>query len=514
MDFSEGMGLAAAGCGLLWLGLQLLARGALRACTDALPGWLNWMDAHPRRALAGGALAGVVAQSSAAVLSPTLGVLNSGLLRLEGGLWLLAGLSTGAVATGWLALASAQPGWPEELAWALLALGMLAAPRGGQRQRGIARMLLGAGLLLHGLTLLASGLAGIAAQLELPDTAPLAGTALGALLLGFAGAAWLRAASVVIALAFTALTAGMIPIWAAALALVGATLGTLPDALAALRHGTAATRRLALAHLGLACVQASAGIALLPVFLLSALPPSSLTLALFHSGLLMISLLLLLPLSGMAREALSRLFAGQDEDPATPHSLDDHITTLPSLARQALRLEAERLLQSARAALLPPLSSPASAMEAPLAWQAIDTLGSALLARVHALPEDLRDGMAEGLHGLTEAGELLAQLSPGCEDHQLPHQAYELRYRHLEAVRRLLGLLTLQRSPADIEGSLDALEEKHWQCREALIDAGEAQHLPLRLVAGELERLAQLQALARRMAWVHACFSTADPEQD
>jgi phosphate:Na+ symporter len=171
---------------------------------------------------------------------------------------------------------------------------------------------------------------------------------LGFLLGGMLVTAVTQSSSAALAIFITAAAEAVIPMDAAAAAIIGANLGTTSTALLAALNATSNARRVALGHIAFNLVAACLALATLPwllagIALVAGEAGVAPQLALFHTVFNLLGLAVALPLAGRLADLLERMFRSAEEDLARPRHLDATAAGVPDLAIAALWLELARL---------------------------------------------------------------------------------------------------------------------------------------------------------------------------
>lgn len=342
------------GIGLFLLGMWLMTDGLKLAAGPALQRILARSTGTRGRAFLSGLAITALVQSSSVVTVAAIGFINAGLLTLTGVLWVLFGANVGTTMTGWLVAIAGVDLRIEAYALPLVGIGMVLHLTAGQGQRrgplGLA--LAGFGTLFLGIDVLRDAFAGVGSELELPGvgSGPLALVA--QVLAGAALTVLMQSSSAALAVALTAAQGGVLPIEAAAAAVVGANVGTTVKALLAAAGATPNARRAALGHVLFNLLTAAVALAILPALIAGILAARTaldldsgpaVTLALFHTVFNVLGVLLMWPLADRLAAFLGGRFRSHEEDSARPRHLDESVLAVPELALQALERELRRM---------------------------------------------------------------------------------------------------------------------------------------------------------------------------
>ncbi len=352
------------------LGLFLFAMGLIEEALEAVSGpafrrFIRRNTDHPLMGAASGTMATAVLQSSSLVGLMTLALVGAGVIRLRNALGIIFGANLGTTATGWIV---ATLGFKLDLDAAALPLiglgGTLAIAVASQRFRAYARIGLGIGLLLLGLSFMKSAVGDVDELIEPEFLAGLSPA--GFFLFGIVFSAVVQSSSATMMVTLAALHGGIIDLPSAAAVAIGADLGTTATLLLGAFKGNPAKKRVAAGHFLFNVVTDLLAFALrVPLLAVVAWFALSdlLSLVAFHSLFNLLGVLLFLPLTTRFANLLERLF----ED--TPHTVNRHLSPealdVVEAALEAVQLETGHLLARAirqnRLAFEPPLPVPEQA---------------------------------------------------------------------------------------------------------------------------------------------------------
>ena len=435
------------GAGLVLLGISLLTDGLKLAAGPALQRLLDQATQTPLRGLAAGVSVTALVQSSSAVTLAAIGFVNAGLLQLGQALWVLFGANVGTTMTGWLVAFVGLEFKIDRLALPLLGLGMalrLSSPDG--RRGGVGLALAGFGLLFIGIDVLRENFLAQAGTLALPTE--MASSIPMLLFSGVLITVLMQSSSASLALVLTAAQGGLLPMQAAAAAVIGANIGTTVTAVLGAAGATSNARRPAAAHVAFNVLAGAVAFALLPWLLtsvaalratlgLAAAPAADL--ALFHTSFNVLGVVLMWPLAPHLVRWLERVFRTAEEDESRPRFLDHTLLTLPDLALAALDRELRRLggfaARTVAAALVQPVPDRSA------------------LALARVVSSRLQRAVAEFVSHLTRA-----DLTPATA-RQMPRVLRIARYYDEAAAAASLAATTAgQSGPRPPLMSLDALQ--------------------------------------------------------
>lgn len=524
----EGLG----GLALFLFAMALMTEGLTAFAGTGLRRLLGRWTSTPLRGVAAGMLVTGMVQSSSAVTVATIGFVNAGLLNLRQALGVVYGTNVGTTMTGWLVSLVGFGFKIEAFALPMVAAGVaLRLAARGARRRGLGDALVGFGLFFLGLAFLREAFGGMADALA--PGAMAAGSGWMYVLVGFGATVLTQSSSAAIAMVLSAAASGVLPLESAALAVIGANLGTTSTALLAVLRATAAARRLAVAHVAFNALAALVALSILP-FMLGAVAwladaleversPAA-VLALFHTVFNVLGVLLALPLTARLAAGLERLFRSAEEDAARPRHLDRTLFATPHLALVALRAELARVrdlvLDRVRLALAPPHVLPAEAAAIPaLAASVTDFVGG---LRARGAPHDLAGEPAAALVALRELrdtaqrADALAGLARRAASDADPAVVAPIRAL-LAAVDALVGAcagpaLHDARAP---DAALDRVEESYRVAKAALLDAAVDGRRSAEDVDATLDLLWAARRLARQLAkasrWLREARKDAAP---
>lgn len=506
------------GLGLFLLGMTLMTEGLKIAGGRALRHILSdWTSTRLRGLLSGAAITALV-QSSSAVTLATIGFANAGLLMLGQAIWIIFGANLGTTMTGWLVALVGLEIRIESFALPLVGIGALLhlfAPH--TRSKSLGTAVAGFGLLLLGIGVLRDSFVGVSAAIDLGALAQpgLLGS-MAMVVIGAVLTVVMMSSSASTALIITAAMSGVVPLPAAAAAIIGANLGTSVKAVFAALGATANARRVAAAHVIFNLVIAVAAFLLLPVFLFGvdrmagANPPPAPLLALFHTAINFIGVALMVPIEPRMTAFLLGRFRAGEEEIAIPRYLDRSTTGVPDLALRALIMELERLgattLAIGRAAVGPGTPDAKQiAREREAVGVLVDTVSEfSHHVALGQVPENIVEAFTDGVRvaqydlAIVECATAIAGLRrpTGPQLHQ------EIAARRHSWQQRVVLLLEL----ADTMGGgfdADAAEALHTEVegdyhtlKQAILRAGTAGALSV----PEMERQLSLISQARRMA--------------
>lgn len=358
MDFGL-IGSFIGGIGLFLLGMRMMTDGLRLAAGPALRHILGQWTRTPLRGIFAGILITSMVQSSSAVTVATIGFVNAGLLSMVQSVGVIYGANVGTTTTSWLV---AMVGFKIDvrvLALPFIGVGVALRLTGGHSRRAaLGDALVGFGLFFLGVDVLKTAFEGLGQSMPLAE---LGGGGVETVLIfvgiGFLLTLMMQSSSASIALILTATMGGMVPLTAAAAAVIGANVGTTSTAALAVIGATSNAKRVAAAHVLFNVLVAVAALIMLPAMLalvdatahvLAMENSPAITLALFHTASKLLGVALMWPLTPRLVRFLGRRFLSAEEALGKPRYLDKNVLATPTLAMDAVALELARIGVMAR----------------------------------------------------------------------------------------------------------------------------------------------------------------------
>jgi phosphate:Na+ symporter len=492
--FSPAWTRLAGGLALFLFGMQCLEDGLHMLAGSELERFLGKATERAWKSLGFGICATVVVQSSALVSLLTIAFLGTGLIGLAAGLCIVFGANLGTTSGIWLLALVGQNASLGGMALPLAVFGILLGFN-GPRSKGIGRVLLGICFLFFGIDLIKAGF-GDAVALFDPARLQMSGLA-GVLLFAAIGAlatAVMQSSHASLLLTLTALASGQIDLQQALAIAIGTNVGGTLTAVLGSLGGSRSGQRLALANV------------------------------LFNCGIALLGLLLLKPLTGLVMMGGRWLgFAGNPLlDLALFHSLLNGLGVLlfmPWHARLAAWLESVLPELVEPRVLITEVSNGHAAAELPLTRaryldeSALGSADAAVQAVARELQHLARLSLEVICHALylpvdqlrsTQIDEALLQASAQTAGHAL--DAEQLYQRHIKGVYG--DLLSYM---GRLEVNLDEAHSRDWMASQLvalqLVDAvKDSKHLQKNLrrllTNGEPAVSAAYAELRRHLLWV------------
>ncbi len=347
------------GIGLFLLGMRLMTDGLTTAAGDTLRVILSAATRSRGRAIFSGILITTLVQSSTAVVFTTIGFVNASLLALPQAVGVIFGSNLGTTLTSWIVALIGFNLDLQVIALPAVGIGMALSVALGKGQYGaLGRALAGFGLFFMGIDVLKDAFDGIGDVIDLHRWA---GEGVLNLLLfvliGIVLTVIIQSSSAALTVILTATAGGLIPLTAAAAMVIGANVGTTSTALFAVFDATAAARRAAMSHVVFNVVVALVSfLLLLPLLwvvhaialVLGSQDQLAMSLAIFHTLVNLIGILVMWPLTPRLVAWLETRFRTLEEDESRPRFMDHNVQSAPSLALDALAQELHRMHGIAR----------------------------------------------------------------------------------------------------------------------------------------------------------------------
>jgi phosphate:Na+ symporter len=370
------------GIGLFLLGMVLLGDGLKAMAGEALRSVLVRFTGGTMRAMATGAAATAVVQSSSATVLMTIGFVSAGLLTFAQSVGVIFGANLGTTSTGWIVAVLGLRFSMSAVALPLVGVGALLRllTRGRAAEGGLA--LAGFGLIFVGIDVLQGGMVTLAERMD-PGAFP-GGSLGGRVLLMGIGAVMtvvMQSSSAAIATTLAALHSGAIGIDQAAALVVGQNVGTTVKAGLAAVGASTAVRRTALAHILFNAITGVLAFLLIPAVVLvdrwlDTLPGGSdpaVVIAGFHTAFNVLGVLLLAPFIHRFADQVVRLVP--ERGPQLTRHLDPSLTAVPTVALEAAR----RTVMEVAAALVDALAGVLARPGGPRTDSAVDSAHTALV---------------------------------------------------------------------------------------------------------------------------------------
>lgn len=516
------------GIGLFLLGMRLMTDGLKVAAGETLRAILAAATKSRLRGLASGVLITAMVQSSSAVIFATVGFVNAGLLSLYQAIGIIYGANLGTTLTSWIVAILGFNVNLQAMAMPAIGIGMgLWLAFGSRRYGALGQALVGFGIFFLGIDILKDTFADMGDNTDLGSWADqgVPGLLLF-VLIGIMLTLLMQSSSAALAVTLTAAAGGLIPLSAAAAMVIGANVGTSSTAAFAAVGATAPAKRAASAHVIFNAITGLSAFLLLPFMLwVVALLANALnfteqvatSLAVFHTLMNIIGLLIIWPLTGLLVTWLEARFHSIEEDESRPKYLDRNVQATPTLAMDALVLELTRMSETARDLGREAISAKHDNLQRLVAGhQALETLNLAVADFAGGISRESGDAtllgplsdalrVAQYLENLAEKsiefGRLKDQAELGVLTLTEPRD--QLRAHAVEILSKSGNIRSTE---PDVDGpdtwSLEKLSEKrqtfeadYQSNKNLLLRAGTAGELTPRRMAASLEQMSALHKL-------------------
>lgn len=359
------LGSLAGGLGLFLLGVSMITDGLKLAVGPSLRSVLARSTRTTWHGVVSGFVLTGMVQSSSAVTIATIGFVNAGLLGIKQALTIVLGATVGTTTTSWLVAIVGFNFSISTIALPLIGAGMLLRLAGPSHRAGaFGEALAGFGLFFIGIDFLREAFDTLSADIDLIALAPDGLVGIVAFVgVGIVMTLLTQSSSASIALTLTAVSGGLATFPMAAAAVVGATIGTTSTSALAVIGATSNAKRVAAGHVIINSTNALVGVLMLPglIWLYHNYEwvgdNITLSLAIFHTSLNGVGMLLQCSVVSSTAGWLSRRFRTKAEDLGRPQYLDSNVLASPGLALDAFLLELQRMANLTRQHAIAALSS-------------------------------------------------------------------------------------------------------------------------------------------------------------
>ena len=399
----------AGGVALFLLGMKLLTDGLKLAAGETLRILLAKYTSTPFKGVLSGILITAMVQSSSAVIFATIGFVNAGMLTLLQAAYVIFGSNVGTTLTGWIIATVGFQVDLQLLSMPLLAVGMgLWLGKGNSRLGALGHALVGFSIFFLGIDILKSTFENLGEQVPLDDIGTGFSGMIVMFLLGILLTTVMQSSSAAIAVVITAAAGGVVPVSAAAVLVVGADIGTTSTALLAVIGATPNAKRAAMVHVLFNVLKGPLALPFIGFYLslIYAVFGSDLsvavTVALFHTFIKVLGLLVLLPFTNMLVTFLQSRFTANEQEPQKARFLDDNLLFTPSMAVSALIFELKRVGRKSRTLSLESLEEEKKLPELKIDMQTVDSLNETVvdyIGKMHRtdFPPDLEYVLPQAL---------------------------------------------------------------------------------------------------------------------
>lgn len=350
METLKILGSILGGIGLFILAIGMMTDGLKMAAGPSLRNILSRWSSTPLRGILSGCLMTAIVQSSSAITVASLGFVNAGLINMRQALGIIYGSNIGTTMTGWLVAIMGFQFNIQNLALPMIGIGMilkLVKQKGTLASFGLA--LVGFGLFFVGIDVLKESFEGLVAAFDISKyTAEGASGVVLFLFIGMVMTVLTQSSSASIALTITAVSSGMVGVYAAGAMVIGANVGTTSTAAIASIGATSNAKRVAAAQVIFNVATGIVALIVLPFLftfinyvclLLDVVADPAISLALFHTIFNILGVVLIYPHNERIASFLDNKFTSWDEKESNPKYIDKTIAQTPVLAVNALLLE-------------------------------------------------------------------------------------------------------------------------------------------------------------------------------
>lgn len=334
----------AGGLALFLYGLRVLSEALKKAAGEQMRVLLERLTGKAwRGALVGAATAGIL-QSSSMTMVLLIGLLNAGVLTLSQGIGVMLGGEIGTTLTAQLIAVKIGLYYLPIIAVGALLWTLFPTRRIGD----VGKIFLGSGIVFLGMSILTSGVAGVANSPTVLNLLASCGTNvwLGAVV-GAAVTAFIHSSAATTAMVIAMGSAGLLTLPAAIALVLGANVGTTFTGLIASMGSCRASRQLSLTQILVNVVGAVAALPLVPLFarfIVTTSPSLPRQIANAHSVFNVASTLAFLPLVGALVWLAERVVPGRGaRKVVAPRSLGRELLRTPSIAVQQAKSELLRM---------------------------------------------------------------------------------------------------------------------------------------------------------------------------
>jgi phosphate:Na+ symporter len=347
------------GVGLFLLGMALMTDGLQHAAGDSLRNALRRSTRSRWSAVLTGAVGTAVVQSSSATTLATLGFVAAGLLPFTAAIGVVFGANFGTTITAWIVGGIGLKLSMNAFALPMVGVGALIKIFTRGRRASLGTALAGFGLIFVGIDFLQLGMQGIADAVPIPTGVGGLGGTLLLVIAGLIMTVVMQSSTAAVATTLAAVHSGTIGIDQAAAMAVGQNVGTTVTAAIASLGGSAAVRRIALAHFTFNVGTGLVALLLLaPFSYLAATRPlagePALALAGFHSAFNLLGIAIFLPFTDRLAEWLERAVPERGDE--LTRRLRTGIGAPTSAVLEAARRTASEIAREALAAATAMLS--------------------------------------------------------------------------------------------------------------------------------------------------------------
>lgn len=309
---------ALSGLGMFLFGMMYMEQSLKEFAGVKFKKWIKNSTNTNLKAIATGAGATALLQSSSVITLMTLSFVSASLITLQGGIGLIFGANIGTTATAWLVAILGFKVKIESFALPMIGIGGIAVMfLKNPKLTAVAKIFIGFGLLFMGLDILKTAIESSAKDIDLAQFHQY--SLIVFLLLGVVITAIIQSSSAATAIVLTALGSNILSFDMAAAMVIGTNIGTTATALLGSIGGVPDKKRVALAHFLFNTITAVitflliAQISYLILEILGLKNDTVTALALFHTIFNIVGVIILTPFIAKIADFLNSLFETKKE---------------------------------------------------------------------------------------------------------------------------------------------------------------------------------------------------------
>lgn len=353
-SFTQMIFMFGGGVALFLLGMKLLTDGLKVAAGNTLRTILaKYTSTMPKGILAGILITALV-QSSSAVVFATIGFVNAGLIPLLQAVYVIFGSNVGTTLTGWIIATIGFNVNLQLMSMPILAVGMVLWLSFGSEKKGaLGQSMVGFSIFFLGIDILKTTFSDLGDFVPFDQIGSGVSGLLLMMLIGIMLTTIMQSSSASIAVVITAAASGIVPVHAAAAMVIGADVGTTSTALFAVIGSTSNAKRAAFAHVLFNLLKVPIAFPFITwilagIYFVFGDISIPVTVAVFHTTIKLMGLIVLLPFTKQLVKFLERQFTKDDIKPEKTRYLDETVLNTPSIATSALIFEIKRVGRKSR----------------------------------------------------------------------------------------------------------------------------------------------------------------------
>lgn len=332
-----------AGLGIFLFGISLMENSIRELAGKTFKVVIRRYTETKISSLLSGVFSTTILQSSSAVNLMVLAFVGAGIMSLHNAIGVILGANIGTTVTAWIVAFFGFKISIESFALPLIAIGGLGFVlfSGSEKYLNVSKLLIGFGLLFHGLDYMKTSVDQIA---QIFDLTILAGNGLAIFLfVGIVFTAVMQSSSATIALILSGIHSGLLEFDAGASMVIGANVGTTVTVLLGALGGVPIKKRVAIGHLVFNVVTGVVVFILLPVLVwviqngLGWDQNAVMGIALFHTLVNVIGIILFLPFITTFTDKLNTLF--EEPEQIFTHYIQNTSPEVSDAALEAFRME-------------------------------------------------------------------------------------------------------------------------------------------------------------------------------